>query len=74
MKPRDCVFKTKYIYSAKFYNWDVLLWMKLDKMTSNLRFVGLGKYSWGFFVFVFFKDTEMNPAGELAGSQTAVLA
>lgn len=36
-----------------FYNWDILLWMKLDKMTPSLRFVGLGKYScW--FCFVLF--------------------
>ena len=46
-------------------------------MTPNLRFVGLGKYSCCVFVCVcvfFFEDTEMNPAGQLAGSQTAVLA
>ena len=56
-----------------FYNWDILLWMKLDKMTPSLRFVGLGKYScW--LCFVLFEDAEMNAAGQLAGSQTAVLA
>ena len=53
--------------------------MKLDKMTPNLRFVGLGKYSCCVLcvcvcVCVCFEDTEMNPAGQLAGSQTAVLA
>lgn len=46
-----------------FYNWDILLWMKLDKMTPSLRFVGLGKYScW--FCFVWRRWNERSrPAG-----------
>lgn len=76
VKPRECVLKPNTFTLLQL--GCSTLGEKLNKMTPTLRFLGLGKYRGFFFVLflfcLFFKDTAMNSAGKLAGSQTAVLA